>query len=275
MKRLLSTLLTAIAMAVLAACSTPTELVDSCTLENDLALQTGNWWVYDVYNTDIDNNKITGSERQDSTVVQQTELYNGKTAYRLISYSSADGGITYTLSDTVWIAIENGQAYIPMWKLVQKPCPCFAMDWAKVADCTGNNWTAFETSNTESVAVVRRNNDGDEEIVSGQSQINFQTHVTRETSTVTIGNRSVSAQEFRVLHKVVYTLLSPADAVYLMTGGRVATYFEETRFVLGEHMGIVEMSRTTQWFVDADGVKKPVDGTVKGIVKNLVRYSVK
>lgn len=271
MKRRILSILPIAVLAVLAACSTATEPLVNCTLENDLALQTGNWWVYDAYDTDFSNTMIPGSERQDSTVVERTEVYNGKTAYMLVTYSTADGGVTYTVHDTVWIAMEDGQASVPMQNLTPNHCPCFADEWVRFADCSADNWTAFETTRIDTIP-SRVVISGVDSTIMIRNQSNYQTQVNREeAATMVIDGQTVLTQTYRVVHQVESLLLDPIDATYLI-GGRTMTGVENIRFVLGENIGIVAMERTAQQLLEATTTYY---NDKQGTVKHLLRYSVK
>lgn len=271
MKRILLSILPIAVMAVLGACSTATAPIENCTLENNFALQTGNWWVYDAYNTDFSNTMISGTERQDSTVVERTDIYNGKTAYMLVTYSTVDGGVTYTVRDTVWIAMDNGQASMPMHNLTPNHCPCFADEWVRFADCSAENWTAFETTRTDTLPALISVS-GKDSIVMTQSQTHYQTQVNREeSSTMVIDGQTVATQTFHVVHRVESVLLEPVDVTYLI-GSRTMTGVEDIRFVLGENIGIVTMERTAQQLLEATTTYY---NDKQGVVKHLLRYSVK
>lgn len=271
MKRIILSILPIAVMVVLAACSTATEPIENCTLENNFALQTGNWWVYDAYNTDFSNTLIPGTERQDSTVVERTEVYNGKTAYMLVTYSTVDGGVTYMVHDTVWIAMEDGQAFIPIQNLTPNHCPCVADAWVRFADCSAENWTAFETTRIDTIPILLSIS-GIDSVVMARSQTNYQTNVNREEpATMVIDGQTVATQTFHVVHRVESLLLDPMDATYLI-GSRTMTGVENIRFVLGENIGVVAMERTAQQLLEATATYY---NDKEGIVKHLVRYSVK
>ena len=127
---------------------------DSCTLENEFALQTGNWWVYDVYETDISGAKIDGSEKTDSVIVAGTTVIFDKTAYILHHYIySPVNGYEY---DTTYFAVENNAVYkitsVELFgnerDMSDTACGCIP-NWYKIADCSREKWNNFSEEYTE------------------------------------------------------------------------------------------------------------------------------
>lgn len=268
-RRLLFTLLLT---AMLAACSTGTDPEEiSCTLENDLALQTGNWWVYDVYDTDKYGQKIAGTERQDSTVVERTEIHNGRTAYMLVNYSTMDGGVTYTIRDTSWTAVEDNRAYKPALELAANYCRCFVDDWGQFADCGADNWRAFDKTIEESMPAQMP----PDNIVSATYRLHFYTDVRREAPvTASVAGKQVQVRTFNVDSWVEGHILQPEGAVHIGSFGREFHIVNTVRFTLGEGIGIVTLERKAEQLLESEEWY-PHGEARYGTVKHLIRYSVK
>lgn len=272
MKRTLPALLSLL-LFILAACSSATDPGGNnptgCTLENDFALQTGNWWVYNAYETDLSGRKISGTERLDSTVVEGTSIMLGKTAYMLVNYSTADGGSTYT-RDTSWMAVGDGRVWTLPADVSPIFCECLSEPWLTIADCGVETWTAFDTTQVESLPVRISHPDGTEGMDSSVVHHVFRvTGSAGMTSGVTVGGVTVPTHEYRTENSFILRMVWPLN-VEFVDGGRTRTLENTTRFVVAKNIGVVELEKTA-YRVQGGGESPLYNGTRR----HLLRYSVK
>lgn len=256
--------------AILSSCSSAIDSEPSCSIENDLALQTGNWWVYQAWDTDIQGAKIAGTERIDSVVVENTQRLLGKTAYMLVSHSSKDGGSTLQ-RDTSWLAVESGRAYRLSSDLGVLFCECLENTWVQFANCERDSWTALDTSVIDRSPSRVINSDGDEEIITSTNQRAYtSTGLKGSLATFSVTTGTVQAREYRLHNVFDFQLIEPTN-VQLLEGTRRVVYANESKVWVVGTIGIVKAERTAYTRQPASTVE-PVS---PGVVKNLLRYSVK
>ncbi len=264
--------------AVFTSCDTSTEPLAGCSLENSLKLQTGNWWVYNYSDLGPGNVVISGSERLDSVVVESTGVMLGKTSYLLVNYSTADGGITYT-TDSTWIAVEGGQAYIIDNSLFPLSCQCIDKRWIKFADCSAEGWALLDSSILEQLPSRVVTPGGQDSLLITQSRYRFTVTGARGAqSTMDVAGRSVPVQEYRLDDVLRIELLEPADIQFL-DGGRMVRSVKQLRFHMADGIGISSMERTVPETINTllDGTEKHSPSALpdKGMRRELLRWSVK
>lgn len=256
--------------ALLSSCSSSVDSDPPCSIENDLALQTGNWWVYQAWDTDIHGAKIAGTERVDSVVVESTQILLGKTAYMLVSYSSKDGGMTLQ-RDTSWLAVESGRAYRLSSDLGVLFCECLENTWIPFADCERDSWAALDTSIIERAPLRTLDSNGKEVILMSATRRAFaSTGVKGSLAAFSVTTGTVQAREYRLHNVLDFQLIEPTN-VQLFEGTRRVVYANESKVWVAGNIGIVKVERTAY-------TRQPVstvEPVFSGVVKNLLRYSVK
>ncbi len=255
--------------AAITSCDKLTEPTpDNCSLENFAKLQTGNWWVYERYETDLNNQKIAGTEGIDSTVVEGTALKFGKTAYMMVHYITNDGGITYT-TDTTWMAADGERVLMLPSDINEMFCGCLDDHWINGADCSADGWTALDTMIYESMPARITKTDGTDSMIT--STIQHHSRITGhrgEQGGMIVAGQQVAVREYSMDNLFELRLTEPED-VRFTSGSRTATQTSITSLTLAENIGLVQLRKT------AYNVQEDPNGEAhNGVFKRLRRYSV-
>ncbi len=267
------------AYAMMTSCGTSTgPATDDCSLENSVKLQTGNWWVYDSYNTNVEGVMIPNTNRLDSVVVEGTEVKLGKTAYTLVNYSTSDGGITYT-QDTTWMAVEGGQVYTIDENLFPLPCKCMGHFWVKIADCGADTWKVLDTITEDGLPSRLVLPGGGDTVISSLVQSNYVISGRKGgESTITIAGQPIPIHEYRSDYNLYAQIIEPEEVEFI-GGGRKARQVKPIRFFLAKNIGIVMLNAAAEEVIHTlnDGTEKNnmYANTKPGIRRNLLRWSVK
>lgn len=259
-----------VATALVSSCEKAVEPdvpADECTLENSLKLQTGNWWVYETWQLDANNNKIAGSDKIDSVVVDGTELRYGKTAYRVVTYTTADNGITWTQSTKYW-AVEDGRLYALASDIIPLYCECLGQPWLLMADCSREQWPILDSvAETSLPAVV------DNELKTTLVRHDFDVHGSRlALETVSAGSTTVQAHPYVFHSGIAEDIIEPVDATFI-DGGRHRAMQFQIRLWLADNIGIAQMSRTVVVVTSGAGSQQTV--AEPGGFRKLLRWSVR
>lgn len=257
--------------AIFASCKDNSTNPDSsCSLENSLKLQTGNYWIYNTIKTTIRGGDILGTSLvTDSTVVEGTRIIAGKLAYILTSHSPLNNSVP----DTMYYAIEEKKVYrllnsiLPLSEV--NDCSCFPVKWVLFADCSTLEWKAVDTTSSRNTyKVVNPNGTVGETTVQWHYLADG---FSKGVQTTKIADYTVQASLFEMKGVFTFSIISP-DSAYFETnkpGMRDLPLKVANSIWLSDGIGIVQYI--------SEGYDKFSGPTpiVNGIRKTLVRYSVK
>jgi hypothetical protein len=110
-------------------------------------MNVGNYWVYQIDETDSNNVVNPDATTTDSSVVEATINYFGKPAHVVVHYNS-DGS-----SDTSYFAIDGSKLYTYMSELGNDQFGVPYGGWILLGDKDGTTWTIIDTNVTTPVEV--------------------------------------------------------------------------------------------------------------------------
>ncbi len=110
-----------------------------CSVEDYLALQTGNFWIYESYTLDEGGIRQELTRRIDTVVVKGTTVIAGRLAYILV----LNNGLP---QDTSFVTVDRGSAYRIMESRVDNNVERLGSRWIKFAACNAPSWQALDTN---------------------------------------------------------------------------------------------------------------------------------
>ena len=90
-------------------------------------LTIGNYWIFNTYDLNSNHQKISGTEKRDSIVVEENHEIEGRTAFLLYVYRNNQ------IYDTIYIARENQNIYM-LFDENDIDVPNFKKQWCIIAD---------------------------------------------------------------------------------------------------------------------------------------------
>ncbi len=260
-------------LTVLYGCNKMLDSVDDCSLKDSFPLQTGNWWVYEGYDTDMNNTKISQSDFRDSVVVTGTTIMYGKTCYILERNRTYTGDTTQ--KQVIYLALENGQVYRTLATFTtltsnMEDCICPPDRWIKIADCSMDKWNIYYNKKRESRRVlVIKNSDGKYDIEDVLTEYTYSLRAWAEPyKQLDIGNKSYMCRQFTTRLDMTGQILEPDSVQYV---GNPNMIIQENMFT-ANGIGIVK------WEIEPvfeEGGDQMDDLYIEGWTEHLVNYSIK